>query len=118
MGQLKEIDDVNQILKSGDALIHYAVLAENAAIVKLLIEASCDVNIKDTYSQQTCLHYCGEYGYLDIAQLLLDNGADLSITDLYGNEPLWTVVTSLEKNDKKRLAVISLFLKAATLRPF
>jgi uncharacterized protein len=114
--QLKSIENINHVLESGDALIHYAVLAQNLDIVRLLIENACDLNIKDRYSGQTCLHYCGENVNLAMAKLLIKSGASLSVSDLYGNEPLWTAVCCFGmqhiENISERLEMIQYFLES------
>ena len=45
-----------------------------------------DVNDVNDWGQ-TCLHICARYGYVDIAQLLINNGAQVNVKDL---ESGWT----------------------------
>ena len=48
------------------------------------------------------------YGNLNVAQLLLDKGADSGVEDNYGNQPLWTAVFN-DKGYGQRLDIVRLF---------
>ena len=52
-------------------------------IVKLLLEARADVNIKDKYGE-AALIYTLKYGYTEIVELLIEAGANVNIKDKDG----------------------------------
>lgn len=54
--------------------------------------STCDVNEQEETTGFTALHYCAQNQYLEIAKLLIDNGADVDIKDVYGNTPLFKAV--------------------------
>jgi len=62
---------------------------------------------------QAVLHYAAEYNQINIAKLALRNGADLSIADIHGNEPLRAVVFN-DKGRCERIEIITLFLAHGT----
>ena len=56
-------------------------------IVKILVNAGADVNIKDNIIGRTALHYVMEYKDVDVEDIidfLLDAGADIDIQDMTG----------------------------------
>jgi len=70
--------------KSGHTLLHYAVLTCCFQIVCFLVEeCGADVNISNNYSS-TPLHIAYMAGHTDIAQYLIQHGADVMAVDTYG----------------------------------
>lgn len=64
------------------------MLARNAShqhdnhvdVAQLLLEKGTDVNAMDT-DGVTALHLAAKYGYVEFAQLLLENGANLAVNN-------------------------------------
>jgi uncharacterized protein len=54
------------------------------------------------------VHYAAEFLAYDLAKLLLEKGASLSIADSYGNQPLWTAVFA----EKGHYKIVNLFIDA------
>jgi ankyrin repeat protein len=81
----------------GDSLLS-ATRKGDVAQVKALLDKGADVNSKTRYNQ-TPLFFACDRGNFEIAKLLIDHGADLSIKDnFYGATPLtW----ALEKKNKE-----------------
>jgi ankyrin repeat protein len=109
---LKKIVSVEQIKNVvddyGDPLLVKALHVKNIDAAKILVQL-VNVNLKDSKGQ-TALHHCGYYGNYTIALEILNNGGDLNINDIYGNQPLWTAVFNVKK-DLRGLDVVDLFLK-------
>lgn len=89
---LNKIEDINYIPLYGFPLLAYAVINNHLNIVKLFITFKAHLNIKDLEKGQTNLHYSCKNGNLKITKILLENGADCTIQDDFGNEPLDTAV--------------------------
>ena len=68
-----------------------------ADLVKWLLDNRANVNFQDGIGF-TGLHYCGQEQYLEIATILLKNGADPNITDKHGNTALWTSLFNAKGN--------------------
>lgn len=92
-------DDQNDI-----SPLHIAVKFRNEEIIKLLLNASADVNVKDK-NWNTPLHIAVESQSTNIVKLLLDAGADVDAENLNGT-PLHTSVNCGNSN------MISLLLNA------
>ena len=101
--------DINVVDKFGYSALHIACADVNlVSMAELLIDLGINVNIQDAKGA-TALHYVAEYGQDYLAGLLLKKGADLSIQDKYGNQPLWTA-TFNDKGFGRRFGMIKLFL--------
>ena len=74
----------------GFAPLHIAVFAHNAAAVRTLLAAGADPNELATasFAQVTPLGTAATFGANEIAELLLDRGADTERTSDHGNTPL------------------------------
>lgn len=58
-------------------------------MVKLLLETSVDVESKDSEYIRAPLSLAAVYGYSNLVELLLEEGADIESRDLYCQAPLW-----------------------------
>ena len=84
-GEITEIDttiDTNEC----DNTLHIAVSAEDIDEVKHLLENGANPNTKDILGR-TPLHLAALQGNQTLAQLLLDNNAELNIQDNFDNTP-------------------------------
>ncbi|XP_062860451.1 ankyrin repeat and death domain-containing protein 1A-like [Trichomycterus rosablanca] len=66
--------------KNHTAALHIAVFNNCTEIVKILIDAGCDLGLFD-YRLQTVLHIAAEHGYQNIAELILLAGVNLELLD-------------------------------------
>lgn len=64
--------------------------AEQGDLEALLLTLSkgVDVNEKDLRHSKTALHWAAERGHMDITQMLLERGSDVTKVDRYGETPL------------------------------
>ncbi len=74
---------------AGASALHHAVLKRNGKIVRLLLENGADIEIeaKDEF-ESTPLMWAAYWGLFDMAELLLEEGADVNAPDATGNTPL------------------------------
>lgn len=70
-----------------DRRLILAAKANNARLVKQLIQAGGNVNAKDAI-QDSAFLYAGAEGFNDVLRLTLANGADVSSTNRYGGTAL------------------------------
>lgn len=68
--------------------IHTAVLYNNIEAVRQHIEAGTDINSKEPFSGSTPLISAATFGKNEIAKILIDAGADLTISNNDGTTPL------------------------------
>jgi ankyrin repeat protein len=68
--------------------IHTAVLYNNLEAVRQHIEAGTDINVKEAFSGSTPLISAATFGKTEIAKMLIDAGADLTISNNDGTTPL------------------------------
>lgn len=93
--------DVNAKMGSASALYH-ACDAGSPAVVKLLIEAGADVNLRDE-TQETALENAAHKGFTVIVAMLLKAGADVNL-----GYPLHSAMHAPEANE----AIVTLLLQA------
>jgi ankyrin repeat protein len=68
--------------------IHNAVLFNNLEAVRQHIEAGTNINLKEPMSGSTPLVSAATFGRTEIAKMLIDAGADLTISNNDGTTPL------------------------------
>ena len=83
--------DVNCQNEYGQNLLQEAISSNKDDIAVDLVDRGIDVNHQNSKGL-TPLHFCAQYLNICVAELLLNNKADVNATDSYGNNPLWTAV--------------------------
>jgi len=73
---------------SGGGDIHAAVISGDLETVKSLIEGRADINQKEPFGGSTPLGTAITFGKNDIAKVLIDKGANLSLKNNDGSTPL------------------------------
>jgi len=79
---------VNATIDHGETPLHKAALANNVALVQLLLENDAGPNIQQAQGM-TPLHFAlfAGKGRVQVVHLLIAHGADSSVTDEYGRTP-------------------------------
>lgn len=85
---------IEAITEKGHRPIHLAVYSGNFDCVLELIKRKADVNVKTFEELTTPLHMACEKGFAKIAQLLLQNGADLKALNILQRTPLHCTAVS------------------------
>lgn len=79
--------------KGGYAAIHLATRENQIEVVKALLEAGADVNIRMHNRGDCALAIAAKEGHLELCQLLLDNGtADTELTNCNNDTPLYIAI--------------------------
>ena len=81
-----KVGNINARDEVGRTLLNIAVCNGKNEIVKLLLDAGADKEIKDNIGR-TPLFTAVEYATAEIVKLLLDAGADKEVRNNYGNNP-------------------------------
>ena len=81
------IFDINYRDENGLSALHYSCDEGHLKIVKLLLDAKCDPNIKNN-EKETPLHLASKRGYFDICKILIENGAILNQYNSENNSPI------------------------------
>lgn len=68
---------------NGNGLLHIACQNNNRRVVKLLIKSGISVN-EQNHKGNTPLHYCSQYGFMQLGDYLLAHGADDTIQNENG----------------------------------
>lgn len=71
----------------GVTALHWAVGFKKPEIIRLLINAGADVNLRDNRSCAP-LHYAANFGRIEIIKLFISHGADLNAKTERGVTPL------------------------------
>jgi ankyrin repeat protein len=96
--------------KFGRTALHYAVQAGSApAVGQLLSWRACDVNVRTT-DGATPLHFAAVSGFVEVAELLIDAGADVNAVKVDEGGVESTALRVAVFNDKPE--VVELLLKA------
>ena len=78
--------------KHGATALHEAALNGHNEMVKTLIQAKCDLNVKNKY-EITALHLAAWNGHNDVVKTLIQAKCDLDVKNKYGNTPLLNAAT-------------------------
>ncbi len=97
-------DIVNE---DGQSLMHEAASFNSLECASELLKNSCPINTQDS-NGMTPLHYAAANLSYNVAKLLIESGADTSIVDRYGNEPLWIATF----NARGEYEIVKLFTKS------
>ena len=84
---LDEIDPLTYELPEGDSCLHIGVGRGDIRAVKLLIDGGLDINKKGDMSL-TPLHVAYKHRQFEIAELLVECGADEKALDEFGRIPI------------------------------
>lgn len=100
--------EVNMIDGDSRTPLMHAILAEDAdpSIVKLLLAHGADVNAVDRGQKWTPLHFAVRDGNEKIVEQLLDAGASVDATNVFGNTPLWEHIKS-PKRDPRIIQILT-----------
>jgi len=71
----------------GDSPLHLAIQKKALDVVRVLLTAGVDVNLRQQLSEETPLHVAARTGNVTLIQLLLRAGADPRLTDDEGRTP-------------------------------
>ena len=79
---------VNSKVKGYSPLIDFLALRGHTHIVRLLLQANVDLNLRQHASNGTALHAAAGFAHVEIVDLLLEAGADVNARDNSGSSPL------------------------------
>jgi ankyrin repeat protein len=88
---LKAGTDPNQGTQFVGTPLPTAARQENLPLVRLLVEKGANVNVAESISNWTALHYAASKGNLEMVQFLLNNGADVQALSTDKKSPLAVV---------------------------
>jgi ankyrin repeat protein len=100
----------NRYSRGGRPYFLLAVDSGKLKAVRHFIQVETRVDVSDTtdFFHPTALHSCVDGGYIEIARLLIDNGATMSAVNGLGWTPLYYAVNHGQSNE----ALVTLFLAA------
>ena len=89
---LKHHADVNAVTLNNWTPVHTASYMEHPKVVRLLLEHGAEVNSKNGDGETPLRLVCESGGNLEVAQLLLDHGADPSVRCDYSRDSLYMAI--------------------------
>ena len=108
--------DINAKSHMGWPPLVYACRGDNGEHpeeIQRLLALGADINIQN-YKGKTGLHCAAKAGFLNVINLLIENGATVDAIDNDGETPLFEAIRSTIKNgEKQRAALESLLVKGA-----
>ncbi len=81
----------------GTSALWYAVENSDIEFLRLLIEASANMNIRDDYGR-TPLHHAAECCNIGIIRMLVEAGADVKVKDGYGSSMIFYAINNVDLN--------------------
>lgn len=85
---IKYTSDINAKCITGENGLHIACNLQLYEIATLLIKNKININVHDNSNELTPLHYCVLLNNIKLSMLLITNGANLNLQDIYGNTVL------------------------------
>ena len=85
---LAEGSDVNAIGDKGWTALMRTIVKGNTGIVKALLDAGADVNLKGLRNRYTALMLASRAGHPDMVSAMLDAGAEVNAKNKYGDTAL------------------------------
>ena len=76
------------VTAGGEPLLCWSVRNRQPVMINLLIQFEADVNLDDD-NGSTPLHHCAKEGLPEITRILLANGADPNLQNVFGSVPLF-----------------------------
>lgn len=89
------VENVNFIDRDNRSLIFHAIILGKINVINLCISHQAQINIQDKVGWYP-LHYAAQSCQIEIAQLLIENEANIEAKDNYGNTALWRAVFSAQ----------------------
>lgn len=74
--------------------MHEAAKVGALTVIEELLEAGQAVDDKDTINEKTPLHYAAFHSHCDLAEWLIEKGADPASMDLEGFTPIFSAITA------------------------
>lgn len=89
--------------RNGQTALHIACRELHYDLARVLLEHSCNPNIKDASLGKTPLHMVAGLGNYEMAELLVTRGADVNIVDNDGNTPIYIAAQEGHKELREML---------------
>ena len=80
--------DSDQVDKSGQTLLMWAVLQRDSEIVNFLLENGASVDVIEKKNGYSTLHFAAQEQLPEIVKILVRAGADIELKDKFGNTAL------------------------------
>ena len=94
---LAKIKNFREKDERGKSYLQIAIHAR-PELVPYLLEFDVDIDNQDLRTKSTALQYTLELPRRDLAELLLEKGANVNIVDKYGNGALWVALFNAAKD--------------------
>ncbi|MEC8554553.1 MAG: ankyrin repeat domain-containing protein [Planctomycetota bacterium] len=92
----------NNAFTNQDCLLTYAVRHGAAETVRLLLSVGADVEIRSSGRSKTPLFQAAYDNQLQIAEILVEHGADVNAVDMFGNNALREAIIGGENREMVR----------------